>query len=87
MGRKDHSHQTAPSCEVMIHPFIQHLLSTYYVPVCQALRGGEGRAQTKSLPLQLKRKYPCRWSFLKQTTYLLHPIYHKVKSYFRDGFY
>lgn len=58
------------------------------------VRGRGSRAQTKSLPPQLtayqmisQGKYLCRWSFLGQAAYLLHPTYHKVKSNFRYGFY
>lgn len=32
-------------------------------------------------------KYPSRWSFLENAAYLLHSIYHKMKSNFRYGFY
>lgn len=77
----------------MIHPYVQQTFTEQLLPIlCQAA-GGEGRAQTKSLPPQLtayqmisQRKHPCRMSFQEQATCLLHPNYHEMRSIFKYEF-
>lgn len=83
----------APTMKLMIHPFIQHLLGTYCVPVCQARESGvqglneDLPSTAHSLAVISQGKCLCRWSFLGQAIYLLLSIYHKMKTNFRYGCY
>lgn len=77
MEEKGHAHWTAPGCEVMIRPFIQHLLSTS----CAHVPGpgcGWGQGPSKCPPSTAQGQISLWVELPGETTDLLHPNYHKI---------